>query len=494
MFDFKALIDALRGRAREDEYTGPSVTRLMADVPKDAWLLALTEIVKGIAALNRDSKVALRERYRAVLDFDEKARPLIHTLLNVYLGREKIEGVTPRHVMPSLVSSAQELANAYKLCLKQHAQSPSSKFAEQAELITLRGISYYALQAKWAYLRYFEPDNKVWRNLNRLYHIADSASFANKHIVRYEGEPATSVGEQYLRAALLKLAEPERRRPIEVWQIEEWLRTAVNRIKIEKTIRAREQTFGINLDEPKPPMKLRRNMIGERYRYLATETLSEFFTEAAKSMEIGMPRQLPTSHLDPADAAKLLTDLAIVYSRAGQTRVRRSERTAVQREVLAAIGLDAALELVMGNNNEAENWVLVDESASGMGAEYKARLDDRLSVGELFAIRDQEGRLALHVVRRLAKTREGLVHVGSERIATQPVMISLSHAGQVHRALFCNETAYGSRALVTHGFTWTPQDDFTLTAGGRHYGIKLGPKIDQFAEYQLTGFTVREKR
>ena len=494
MFDFKALIDALRGRAREDNYTGPSVTRLMADLPRNEWLLGLTEIVKGLAALNRDSKVALRERYRAVQDFDDKARPLIHTLLDVYLGHEKLEGLTPRHVMPSLVSSAQELANAYKLCLKQHAQAPSSRFADQAELITLRGISYYALQAKWAYLRYFEPDIKVWRNLNRLYHIADSANFANKPIVRYEGEPATTVGEQYLRAALLKLAEPERRRPVDVWQIEEWLRTVSHRIKIERAIRAREQTFGINLDESRPPMKLRRNMIGERYRYLATETLSELFAETAKTIETGAPNPLPTSHLDTAHAVRLLHDLATVYSRAGQARVRRSERTTVQRQVLTAVGLEHALELITGNEGDAQPWALIDESAGGMGAEYKARHDERLDVGELFAIRDPEGRVALHVVRRLCKTREGLVRVGSERIATQPVVITLEHGGAVSRALFCNETSYGSRALVINGFAWTPQDDVTLTAGGRRYGVQLGPEIDQFADYQLIGFSVREKR
>lgn len=492
MFDFKGLIDVLRRRARDEHYTGPSATHLMLMMPRNESLVALTEIVKAVAALNRDAKVALRERYRAVLDFDNKARPLIVTLVAVYRGHEHIEGMSPRQVLPSLLACWQELAAAYKLCLKQHAQKPSSRFAEHAELITLRAVGYYTEQAKWAYLRYFDTDTKVWRNLNRLFQIADAGDFLVKPQARYPDEAPTSIAEHYLRAALLRLTEPERRRPEDVWRLERWLTHWQERVKIDRIFRAREQNFAINLDETRPPMKLRRNMVGERYRYLATEGLAAHLKELAEGAAHGQfPQYMGMiEHDEQPVIAQMLLDLSYVFSRAGQDRTRRSERKTSAREVLAAAGLDTMLPLLRGEQTEWARWTLVDESANGLGAHYKAGYDDRMQVGEALCLREDDGRSWLNIVRRLNKSRDGQVRVGAERLCAQPVAVTLEVDGGTQWAVYCQDTGHGERALLMRREGWRQQAEYTLTAGGKRYSIQLGTSLEHLPTYVLTTFSV----
>jgi hypothetical protein len=493
MFDFKGLIDILLRRAREEQhYTGPSATQLMSSMPRSETLIALTEIVKAVAALNRDPKIALRERYRAVLDFDEKARPLIETLVAIYRGHEHIDGMSPRQVLPSLLACWQELAAAYKLCLKQHAQRPSSRFAEHAELVTLRAVGYYIQQAKWAYIRYFDTDTKVWRNLNRLYQIADAANFVGKPIVCYPGEAPSSVSEHYLRAALLRLCEPDRRRPEDIWLIDDWLAHVQSRVKIDKVFRAREQSFAINLDDARPPMKLRRNMVGERYRYLSTEGLSLHLRELAQGAHRG---QFPSyfgkvSESDQATYAHILADLAIVFSRAGQERTRRSERKTSQREVWAAPGLTVMLPLLRGERTDWTNWTLLDESVNGLGANYRASYDDRLQVGEIIALREADGGTWLSVVRRLSKSRDNQVRVGAERLSAQPVAVDLDEGSKRVQALFCQDTGHGERALLMQRTDWHANAEHTLLAAGKRYSIRLGNLLEEMPDYVLTAFAV----
>ncbi|WP_028447882.1 hypothetical protein [Chitinimonas koreensis] len=496
MFDFKGLIDALMRRARDEQDFGPTATQMMAELPRNETLAALTEIVKALAALNRNPRVGLKERYRAVANFDDKARPLAQLLIAVHRGEETVDGIQPRQAMPSLLACWKELASAYKLCLKQHAQSPSPRFAHDAELITLRAVSYYAEQAKWAYLRYFEAEPRLWRSLNRLYQIADTAGFAQRPIARYPGDAPISVATLYAHAMLLELAEPARRRPEEIWLLDQALSHWVARVPVEKIIRPREQTYAVNLDEPAPPVKLRRNMVGERYRYLSTEPLAQFLAELADAVRGGArPAELATKDEQlAAHIPDLLDDLALVYSREGQSRSRRSERRKHEQAVLALTGLERIHHALgaAGSTAEWENWTQADESASGVGAHYKARYNDQLAVGEVFAYR-HDTHLTLSVVRRLHKSRDAQVKVGAERLGPNPVAVTLDSAGYLQPALYCAESPLGARLLVLPRAGGAEGTEYLLAAGGKRYRIRLGAPHEVLPDYVLAGFTVLER-
>ncbi|MFC4159314.1 hypothetical protein [Chitinimonas lacunae] len=513
MFDFKGLIDALKRRARDEAPGGPSATRMMADLPRNEALQALVEIVRELAELNRNPKVSLKERIRTVLYFDDKAQPVTRLLTRVYREIEHIEGVSPRQVLPGLLACWQEMAAAYKLCLKQHAEAPSRQFIPQAELATLRALYYYSLQAKWAYLRYFEVDPRVWRNMHRLYQVAESGGFLDAPIQRFPDEPFdVTVRHSYLRTMLLWLTDPDRRRPEQIWLIDDWLIGWTDRIKIEKVIRPRDQLFAINLDDTKPPIKLRRNMVGERYRYFTTEGLSAHLAQLAKDAYQGQFAP-ELGDLPPGQeiaVAQLLADLAELWSREGQMRSRRHERSgASQRTVEVVHGLGSisrlfdshTIELREGSGQstpEFEEWAVDDESAVGWGANYKARFDDHLTVGELIAMKPEPGhKLSVGIVRRVNKTRENRVKVGVEKFGGQPVVVVLEAPDQpTVVALYSADApqAQGQRCLLVSRDCYAPQRDLTLIAGHKRYRIRLGPPLEELPEYTLCGFSVLEKQ
>jgi hypothetical protein len=158
--------------------------------------------------------------------------------------------------------------------------------------------------------------------------------------------------------------------------------------------------------------------------------------------------------------------------------------------VQAAPGLDVILPLLRGEKADWANWMLVDESANGLGANYKAGYDDRMVVGEIIALREADGRSFLSVVRRLNKARDGQVRVGAERICAQPVAVVLRGTSNVSPALFCQDTGRGERALLLRRHDWQENAERTLHAGGKRYKVRIGQVLDQMPDYVLTTFFV----
>lgn len=512
MFDFKSLIDAITRRARgEDTLNSP--TQMMLQLPRHESLAALIEIVREVAELNRNPNVRLKERYRSVLYFDEKLQPLTELLVAVYRGKEVVDDISPRQVLPSLLACWQEMGSAYKVCLKQYADAPSRQFAPQAEIATLRAMEYYARQGSWAYLRYFDPEPRVWRNLNNLFQIAEAAGFLDKPIRWRTGEKEpVSVSNLYMAAMLLYVTEPHRRLPNQIWQVKDWVsRCWVKDVKLEATLRPRDQLFAINLNEPHPPMRLRRNMVGTRYRYFDTTTLSARVAQDAEQARTGnFPSELGAIHVTQLGAtAQLLQDLAVVWSREGQTRRRRFERNALTRSAEVAHGLQGVAKLFNGvttanieasiegrHSLELIEWTLEDESNNGLGANYRARYHDPLCVGELVAIREETSRRpTIGVVRRLHKTREGKVRVGVEKLGSQPALICLNDGTRSHYALFSPDSpqAGGQRGILMSNFLYAENREYTMVASGKSYRIRLGTSWESLPTYTLSSFLVLEK-
>ncbi|MGQ5522034.1 hypothetical protein ACUHMQ_02110 [Chitinimonas sp. PSY-7] len=492
MFDFKGLIDTLRRRSHDDEDTEPSATKLIGELPRDQTLLALTEIVKALAELNRNAKIGLKERFRAVQAFDDKARPLMTLLISVFQGKKTLEGIPGRQVLPSLIACWQELGSAYKLCLKQHAQQPAARFADDSELITLRAIAYYAEQARWAYLRHHEPELRIWRNLNHLFLIADSAEFAYKDIARYPDEAPSPIVNYYMQIVLLKLSEPERRRTEDLAFINHILPRCVGLIRPEKIIRVREQSYAVNLDDTLPPVKLRRNMVGERYRYFDTEALGEHFRSLS-------PHPMDSAALNPIELAlreQLLADLALVYSHTGLGRSRRSERLNKEIPATVAVGLTQIAQALQSATKEStwEAWTLGDESSNGIGMHYRPSYDDHLEVGDVLVLR-YDGHTGLNVVRRLVKLRDGQIRVGAEKIAPQVQPVTLQVTGQPKPvwALYCPESPHSNRLLLLDSPLYQRQNEYIISAGPQHIRVKLGPVQERLAKYVLCTFHVLEK-
>ena len=63
------------------------------------------------------------------------------------------------------------------------------------------------------------------------------------------------------------IANPESLQPQQINQVDGWLDTWAKSVSLETQFRPHRQLYAVNLGDTKPARSLRRNMLGEKYRY-----------------------------------------------------------------------------------------------------------------------------------------------------------------------------------------------------------------------------------
>lgn len=513
MFDLKALIDPLTRFGKADETYVFSAGQSISALGRHELLETLGVVIQEVSALNRDAKIKLKERFRLMLQADEKVELLSEQLIAIFRGREVVDEIKPRHIQPMLVACWQEMASGYKGCLRQFAESSARQLTPSNEIATLRAIEYYARQATWAHLRYFEVEPRIWRNLHQLYLFADQHAFIDKPVQWHADDTApTTVKALYMRAMLLYVSEPARRLPDQIWHLEGWARQWAREVRVERSLRPHDQLFAINLGEQRPPMRLRRNMVSDQYRYFDTTALAARLGQQGEAVKQGgdFAEEFGSISLAQRGAiAQLLIDLSLTWSRDGQARRRRCERTTISKSAEVAHGLRGIAKLFDGNADvnldqarpaqkrpDMVEWTLEEESNSGLGANYVARPDDPLSIGELVAIRDDPAkRPTVGIVRRLHKSREGRVRVGVEKLGSQPALVSLQYVDKTQAALFSQDApqANGARSLLMASSMYSENRECLMHTSGKAYRIRLGLALEILPTYIVASFLVLER-
>lgn len=536
MFDFKGLVNALLRRPNEDGVNDlKSATIWVQELPEGDIHQAQAEIIKTVASLNTNQKIQTRERIRTILYLDDKAQRLQESLCHNYLH----DSAFGRHYLPTILSFWSEMASAYKTCLRNYAQKPVRGVAGDLPRVTARGIHYYAMLAKWAHIRYLPVDGRVWRNLHRFYLFAETEGFADSPIKLYSDSTyPTTCTQQYLHPMMLQLAAPESMLPPQIEQVDRWLDYWSDQLLLENQIRPHRQLFAINLEEPKPAKKLRRNMVDEKYRYWSTDALIERIEHTIEQIKEGvLPARLGLGENFRTPAGlDLLESVANRWSREGASVTRKHERTAKQKTVHVIQGLTDTIEQLShplrlrskrkrissasGNTgfeiigptvpvspdsgpelfeSNLLEWQIENESQYGIGAKFYSDFNIKLSIGELVGLRlDEQTRFAIGIVRRIQKNLDGQVHVGVETINQTPIMVKLYEEGDEQTAfdaIYLPEADQGviPRCLLLDPNHYHPERNLLLKAQGKSFSIRLKNAIESNNDFARVRFGVLAK-
>ncbi|WP_028449631.1 hypothetical protein [Chitinibacter tainanensis] len=503
MFDFKSLIGALFGkREQEGVHNLKSATIMMQELPESDILQAQIEIVKALKQLNGNAKISAKERFKTVPYLDEKARSLQNHLVEIYQGKALDDGAKPKQVLPTLLAFWNDMGDAYRYCVKQASQGVPRGMEKELQIFTLRGLMYFVEQARWALLRYMEVDSRTWRNINRLYLYAEQQGFATTPLQPYPESEITDIRREYMILLMLALAHPEKMQPAQIELVSQWLHRWASRLDLETQIKPNRQLFAINVAGSTPPKRLRRDMVGENWRYWFTETLVLHIKETIEKLNQGETAQqlgLPEESGSPAnlDLMQLLINL---WSRDTPAPVRKSERRSTQKSINVTRGLDDVITHLRGQpaSGKVERWTIENESATGLGATYQTERDEPLQVGEIVGM-DGVGMspVAVGIVRRITRNGDGQVHVGIETVSQTPIVVELT-------PLLGNRSFQGvyspeNTAINQHRFLVLPQAffadnrEFRLAAQGKTYRIRLSPALEHTANASLANFAVLEK-
>lgn len=533
MFDFKGLINALL-RKKSDDPVGDlkSATIWVQELPQNDIHQAQHEILKALANLNKNADTPLRERVRVLLYLDEKARLLQETLCHEYLATQDDPSSSARKLLPTILLFWEEMATGYQLCLRTFAKHPGGgKLREQLPLLTAKALHFHAMQAKWNHICYLPVEHQVWRHLHRLYQFAELEKFDRVPVHLYPDQDDTSCAAEYLQPMMLHLANPASLSPTQIEMVDFWLDNWARSLVIEADFRPQRQLYAVNLGDMKPARKLRRNMIGEKYRYWGIELMLVTINKIVDQLKQG---ELP-ARLRLGENFRLPAGLELIEETtqrwSGQSTTRKHERIPAEKSLLVTTDLANIIASLRGEKKsvltatysldksdlagqteikpdgepelfeaETQQWHVENESLSGYGVTFTRNTATQLRIGTLVGLKAAIGKgFALGIVRRINNEPPRKVEAGIQTLSQTPLLVELhplpGESGTPASAIYLPELTrlQLGRSLLLTTESHAQGRLVQLKAQGKSYTIRLQPALERGPDYVRAGFDVVAK-
>jgi hypothetical protein len=538
MFDFKGLINALLRKKNTDPVGDlKSATIWVRELPQNDIQQAQQEIIKALDSLNKNADTSLKERIRVLLYLDEKARPLQETLCREYLATLEDPTSPSRKLLPTILLFWEEMATAYQLCLRAFANHPgSARVREQIPLLTAKALHFHAMQAKWNHICYLPVEHQIWRHLHRLYLFAERENFDRVPVRLYPQQDDTSCASEYMQVMMLHLANPASLTPAQIEMVDTWLDTWARSLVIEADFRPQRQMYAVNLGDMKPARKLRRNMLGEKYRYWGIELMLVNINKIVEQLRQG---ELP-ARLNLGEAFRLPTGLELIEEVtqrwSGSSTTRKHERVVAEKSLLVTTdfanivaylrggkrgidktGMAATYNMAEDNTAkmaanpapsgepelfepDAQQWQIENESLSGYGVTFTRNTASQLRIGTLVGLKAALGKgFAIGIVRRISNEPPRKVEAGIQTLSQTPLLVELhplpGEGGTPVAALYLPELSklQLGRSLLLSGEAYAQGKLVQLKAQGKSYTIRLQPALERGADYVRAGFDVVAK-
>lgn len=552
MFDFKGFIGALL-HTKSDDPVGnlKSATIWAQELPESDVQEAQDAIITALGSINANKKSSLKERIQVLMYLDEKANALQETLCRDYLNYADNAEAPEKLFLPTILDFWEEMAESYQFCIREFTQNPASKkIWEQLPLLTSRAIRYYAMQAKWAHIRYMPVENHVWRSLHRLYLFAEREGFAQTTVTMYpQHSEVTTCAAEYLQPLMLHLANPESMLPKQMNMVDQWLDIWTKSITIEHDFRPHRQLYAVNLADSKPGRKLRRNMVDAKYRYWGVGLLLVSITKTIEKIKEG---ELPI-RLKLGEDCRLPVCLELIQLLsdrwAGNGATRQHARSKTEKPLIVLHGLDEILSqikpgakpkparksspeqdtaeqeiinyqlcvtpstmpmdsnsTIMGEpelfEHNQNQWIQEDESDSGCAAILDAAGSSHLKIGTLIGLKPIDNKhFAIGVIRRLNRDISSKLRVGIQTLTQTPIAVELHTIvnGAVKKgamdAVYLPEslTANSLRSIILPTRFYKRGQTLQLKAQGKTYSIRLQQALEQTEDYARANFDVLAK-
>ncbi|MCB6183795.1 hypothetical protein LIN78_09580 [Leeia sp. TBRC 13508] len=536
MIELKDLVTALLRKPKDGEvYNLDTATQMMNNITTQEIGTAHQAIRQSIKDLNENDSINAKERFRTLKYIDDKAQSIQRGLETDALRHIVLHPKTSRQMILSIAGYWQLLSDGYRILLQEIQRKGGKLLVQQMPEITIRAIFGFTEQARWKSILYQPIDDKIWRNLDRLFSLAEQNKYEKETIIVHGR--TVSCESLFLRPHLLNLAQTDTMTPGQIDSLDRWLQANLLSLSLEKEIKPHKQIYAINLEAHQPAHRLRRNMIDAGYRYLNTTPLIDAMQVTMQRVKKG---DTPV-HLSLSERFSVEHDLAALdkaahcWSKENYPN-RKFERKPINKPAVVKFGLNGIFELLEGkytpptgtqstdkptsieydilkrrgvgqslgghtespplfDEKELTNWSLLDESQSGVGIVGDGELPKGVKIGELVGIK-KDTLFFIGIVRRIQ--RNNLLKIGVELFTHQARLVSLSlvNGGESHLAVYLTEDSESQlpRNLLTNNSeVWQSAKPYVLQAGKQKYKIELTTNNSNHANYGRFAFKVLEK-
>ena len=455
-----------------------SITRWVDELPMGDAVVTIEAVVKQIQDYCDQGGPTTKERVAVLTVLDQGAQDALEMLRDQYLQNPRMSRMMESRLWNTVLVYYQEILRAYHGHLMEYIGNPTgSRIGPSIPLLTARAINYFALDAKWSYYRYTEPNPKLWKRLHNLYHFAEYEEFDRQPLKLYNETLETSVADLYLQALMLETLNTGSLAPRQLHLIERWLPMLVKGIPIEREFKPMQHTFFLDLDENRGARRVRRVTPKENLRFWDTYGLKEKLDQLRTQLTAGaLPARLGlTEDCKLPTCLELLERISYFWAPTGIKRVQRAfERKCTMKSIEVVRGLNdiclnvradhlpaagsagtgetgdisyaemvdvhlygfvtqrtqVKLGQVKGEKlehvNAHERWVMENESEGGYGANINDQVDDWVRLGKLLGLKpEKKGHWNVGVIRRMRRIGMNQQYVGIEVIAERPMALLL---------------------------------------------------------------------
>jgi hypothetical protein len=469
--------------------------KLIAELPASDSVKALEEITFWLDSISRTEGFRTDARFELLELLDQAAKNHQRKVGQDYLSGQRLQKFQENKLWTTAFEFWKLLGASYNQCVEefQSGASGSGAIKKQLPVIIARALRALTLQLKWLLLRYGPIDDRLWSELGRLYHFAETQRNAMATVEVYPGAHGrSSVRHEFLKAMMLGVSSTDGLNLME----QEIAERAVAHFGSRYVVQDQPGpacAFLFDLSMRKPPSRVQKGARSSGHvRYFgageAQKGLAELIAETQR--KDGVPSDVNLGgNFETKLVLEVLQHLALYWS--DTPPARRSERRKVATRLTVAPGFNELLNAIGPTMNGAsldllsesegtESWIVENASEGGYGAIIPQVKGDWIRVGALVGLQTETANFwGAGIIRRITRDEYHQRRVGIQLLSHATIPVSLTPAGN---ASSINAGRVGDRAVLLS------------TKPDRHGEVAALLRLGTFAPGQSLDMRVQDKK
>ena len=415
---------------------------LILALPRNEPLVSLHALSGHLDRMRAADEATPTEAYDVVDLIDRGGRSPFRAVARDYLARQrKLTKFQEEQIWRGVSGYLEQVAFGYRHCLSKFETGAHGalELKPLLPLIATRAMRVHAARMKWHYLRYSALDARQWGEVNALYALAESGGLARARVNPYRTvQGDTSVEEEFLRALMLAVASPQALLPQQI-EIADRLIAASARhfVLAGHTAEALRHYVDLACEGGPQRIELNARLSSSARAFGACQALEQL-KETEAEIEEQEPHPATRRLIQEFDGEMVLATVRHLIRQWGPTLpLRRHERRGQAAQVSVVHDFEEVAANVSGLTPDypfvsaQEQWLVEDESRSGLQARVSTPNGRWLEVGALVALRKaDESTWRTGIVRRLARADADDRRVGIEIVAHGGAGVTLLPLGR----------------------------------------------------------------
>jgi len=445
--DHHIMLDWIKGGKADHPMADLKRVRdLIAALPSGNSLRALEEMTGWLDSINDAPGFKLRTRLDAIDLLDRAAKNHQFKLAPEYLEAPRLQKFYESRLWNTSFGFWKSLGDGYLKCIEQCQGSGSGAEAVSKDLpmIAGRAMRTLTLQIKWILLRYGLIEDRIWRDLGRVYLFAEGQGLATRRAQIYPGKHGEStVQEEFLKAVMLVASSPDGLPPAKLHIAERVVAHFAHLFSLQQQAGA-GCGFCFDLALHRPPARVTRaGAEAPTVRFFGAGKAAAALHDLVRVVRErnAIPPDINLGGTFDSQMVSSVLDHLEQYwgdnlpQRNAHRRELTTRVTVVPGFADTLVWIQAAADstsLEFSDPQSAESWIVFNASDGGYGTVVPKLKGDWLHVGHLVGLQAETSNLCrIGVVRRMTRDQYDQRRVGIQLLETTAVPVALSPAQQV---------------------------------------------------------------